>query len=135
MSRFADQSAVRKVDLGPCECKDTPHSSDWAEVRTDLSDSELAILFDLPQDQDAAAAAIAPFVPRWNLTGPDGEEWPPSPAALFLLKRDTMKAIGTALAEVMKENANLPNPSGAPSPASPRGSASRTPTPIRSRGT
>lgn len=135
MSRFADASDVRRVEFGACECPGTPHSGDYAEIRSDLSDAELAILFDLPSDQEGAARAIAPFIARWNLLGPDGEEWPPSPEALYLLKRATMRALGEALAEVMRENVTLPNGSGARSPASSRASASRTRKPTPTPGT
>jgi hypothetical protein len=135
VSRFADSSAVRRVEFGACECPDTPHSGDFAEIRADLSDSELAVLFDLPKDQEGAARAVAPFIVRWNLLGPDGSDWPPTPEALYLLKRETMQALGDALADVMRENVTLPNRSGARSRASSRASASRTPSPIQKPGT
>lgn len=126
MSRFADPAAVREVDLGPCECPGAPHSRDWAKVRADLSGSELTILLSLGGlSQDEAAERIAPFIDSWNLLGPDGSEWPPSPAALFALKGATAQAIGAAIAGVVDEVIGpLPNPSGARSRASSRASAS-----------
>lgn len=136
MSRFADPRATRTVDLGACECPGTPHSSDWAKVRSDLSDPECAILLriDLQSEQEQAET-IAPFVAEWNLLGPDGTLAAIDADALFSLKGPTLKAIGSALGEVLRENLHLPNPSGAPSPASSRGSASRTRTATRRRGT
>lgn len=136
MSRFADVSATRTVPLGPCECPGTPHDEDWATVRTDLSASELRLLLNLDGlSDDEAAEAIAPFVTEWNLLGLDGEDWPPTPEALFALKGETSSVIGNAIAAVVRENLHLPNPSGAPSPASSRGSASRTRKPTRKPGT
>lgn len=126
MSRFADPAAVREVDLGPCECPGTPHSRDWAKVRADLSGSELAILLGLGGlGQEEAADRIAPFIDSWNLLGPDGADWPPSPEALFALKGPTAQAIGAAIAAVVDEVIGpLPKATGARSPGSSRASAS-----------
>lgn len=130
MSRFADPAAVREVDLGACECPGTPHSRDWAKVRADLSGSELNILLNLGGlSQDEAAERIAPFIDSWNLLGPTGDDWPPSPAALYALKGPTAQAIGAAIAAVVDEVIGpLPKPTGARSRDSSRASASPTPT-------
>lgn len=136
MSRFADPRATRTVDLGACECPDTPHSSDWVKVRSDLSDPECAILLRIDRMSDEEQAeALVPFIAEWNLLGLDGEPAAIDAGALFALKGPTLKAIGTTLGEVLRENLGLPNPQGAPSRGSSRGSASRTRTPSRTPGT
>lgn len=135
MSRFADPGATRTVDLGPCECPGTPHESDWAKVRSDLSGPELSMLLQLvPGREEQAAEIVAPFITEWNLSDDDGVV-AITPESVYLLRGPTLSAIGTALGEVLAENLKLPNPSGAPSRASSRGSASRTRTRTRTPGT
>ena len=127
MSRFADPRATRTVELGACECPGTPHSGDWCKVRSDLSGSELATLLKLDgMDEATASETIAPFIAEWNLSDADGVVAIDADA-LFALKGPTLHAIGEALGETLRENLGLPNPSGAPSRASSRGSASRAP--------
>lgn len=136
MSRFADPSAVKRVELGPCDCKGQPHAGDWVDIRTDLSGSEVQVLIGLSAlDSEGQSEAIAPFIAGWNLLGPDGSEWPVTPEALFLLKGDTARLLGEGIAAVLRENLGLPNRSSAPSRASSRGSASRTRTTTRTPGT
>ena len=136
MSRFADPRATRTVQLGPCECPGTPHDEDWAKVRSDLSATDLAVLLRLDgMEQDEAVEALLPYIPEWNLLGDDGEVAPIDLASVSGLKRQTSALIGDTVAEVIKENLGLPNSPAAPSPASPRGSGSRTPTKRRTTGT
>lgn len=135
MSRFADPRATRTVDLGACECPGTPHESDWAKVRSDLSGAEVATLLQLrPGREEEAADIVAPFVTEWNLLDEDGPA-EISPAAMYALKGPTLRAIGSELGEVLRENLQLPNPSSAPSRASSRGSASPTRRSRRTPGT
>ncbi len=130
MTRFADPTATRTVDLGACECPGTPHESDWAKVRSDLSGPELSMLLRLvPGREEEAAEIVAPFIVEWNL----GE--PVTASAVFLLRGPTLSAIGSTLGEVLRENLKLPNPSSVPSRASRRGNASRTRTTRRTPGT
>ena len=130
MSRFADPTAIRTVDLGPCECPDAPHKRDEANIRAELSASEVARLIEVINnaDKDGASALIADAIVDWNLLGPDGEPWPPSAESVDALKHATTALIAAALAEVVTESVKVPNASGAPSRDSSRRSASRRPT-------
>lgn len=126
MTRFVNPAATRTVDLGPCECPGTPHENDWAKVRAELSGSEIARIQQAPQTEDGLTEAIIPFIPEWNLLSPSGDEWPVTADAISLLNAATLTAITNVLTEVLAESSRLPNPSSAPSPASSRGSASKT---------
>jgi hypothetical protein len=135
VSRFANVAATRTVQLGPCECPGTPHDGDWFSLRTDLSGPEVAALLRLDTlSESEQSEAVVPFVTEWNLRDDDGDAVI-TPEALFALKGPTLKAIGEALGEVLRENLQLPNRSSAPSRASSRGSASRTRTSNRKPGT
>ena len=136
MSRFADVAATKTVDLGPCECPGTPHESDWAKVRSEASADEVDEFTDLKTlGTIGAAEAVASFIPEWNLLGPDGQSWPPSPEAVRALKHGTVRVLADALADTITASVSLPNGSSAPSPASSRGSASRTRRPSRKPST
>lgn len=129
MSRFADATATRTVPLGPCECPGTPHESDWAKVRKELSGSDIGIISNASAtDEVAAAGTMAPYVIEWNLLGPNGEPWPPSAESLLALNAATLGAVVGAIQASIAESAGtvLPNASGAPSRNGSRGSASRT---------
>ena len=127
MSRFADPTATRTVDLGECLCPGSPHDSDWAKVRGEASASDVRKFAEMEEfDADGnVAEALAEFIPEWNLLGPNGEAWPPSRDSLMALKLPTVRLIVTELGKVIRESSELPNASGAPSAASTRGSASR----------
>lgn len=129
MSRFADRAATTTVALGPCECLGTPHESDWARVRCDLSASDIRRIAEVEDASDEALVAevLAEFIPEWNLTGPDGQDWPPSAESLMALKAPTIAPITTALRDAVAKSVTVPNASSAPSRGSSRGSASRTP--------
>lgn len=136
MSRFADPTATKTVELGPCDCPGTPHESDWAKVRTEASAEEAERFIDTANlDPESAAEAVASFIPEWNLLGPDGQPWPPSTDAIRALKVPTVSILANAIAETVTESVTLPNASGAPSAASSRKSASRTRTPSRTPST
>lgn len=123
-SRFADTAATRRVELGPCGCEGTPHESDYALVRAELSTPEIADIE--AAGRDTIAQVISRFVTEWNLLGPDGKAWPPSPESLYALKPPTLAPIVSAISESMGESSTLPNASGARSASSSRASASRT---------
>lgn len=136
MTRFADPSATRTVDLGTCECPGTPHPNDFIEIRSSLAPGECNAVFGITRlEPRKQAAVLVDFLVRWNLNGADGEPMPLDADSLFLLDAPSQQALGEALGEVAVESATLPNRFGAPSPASPRGSASRTRTSTRKRGT
>ena len=127
MSRFADPHATRLVDLGPCECPGAPHKRDEANIRAELSASEVARLIEVINnaDKDGASEQIAAAIVGWNLLGPDGEPWPPSAESVDALKHATTAVLAGALADVVTESLKVPNASGAPSQVSSRRSASR----------
>lgn len=138
MSRFADLAATDTVDLGACQCPGTPHESDWAKVRTSLSFLDLVAYERMEQYSDQPhkiAETLAPFVTEWNLLGPDGLEWEPDADAIFLLGLNSVTPLLSAIGDAVVSSADVPKASGAPSPASSRGSASRTRAPSRRRGT
>ena len=127
MSRFADPRATRTVDLGACECPGTPHPRDEVVLRSEYSGSEIAAIAALGTDEEeTAAAGFVPYIVSWNLHDPDGQPWPPSGESLLALKQATLSAIIEGITVGIRESITLPNASGAPSPASSRGSASRT---------
>lgn len=137
MSRFADPKATRTVQLGPCECLGTPHTEgDWAKIRSDLSGADIASIANLASDdEEAAADGMAPYIAEWNLLGVDGKPWAPSGESLLALHQDTMTLIVEGITAAVTESLRLPNPLAAPSPASSRGSGSRTRTTRARTGT
>lgn len=137
MSRFADPRVTRRLELGPCECPGTPHSSDWVEFRTQISSADLARVARADEtDLESMALAVVDFVVGWNLLGPDGENVPISGATFLALQVDTLSQIVTGVVEVFTvDKATAPNPSSAPSAASSQGSASPTRQPSRKRTT
>lgn len=143
MTRFADPSKVAVVPLGPCECPGTPHEQDEATVRWDLSDSALARVgqAQLLAGRDFYApyrALIVEAVVSWNLQVlHEGEPVtvPIAPATIAELNEATLDALGKAIDALIETKGQLPNDSGAPSPASPEESASPTPTKTPKPGT
>lgn len=134
MSRFADVTATRRVDLGACLCPGTPHDGDYALVRAELSTPEIAKMA-TAADPEAIADVLAAFIVEWNLLGPDGTLWPATGENILRLKPPTLSSIVEAHGDVAAESSTVPNASGAPSPASPRESASRTRRQTRTPGT
>lgn len=127
MSRFVDPSARSRVDLGPCECGGTPHESDWAELRAELTTADLrrALALDGLDDQGVAAGLVE-FIPAWNLLGADGEPCPPSADSIAALNFTTAQLLINGLSDVVAKSASPPNGSGALSAASSPESASPT---------
>lgn len=123
MSRFVDRTRTRRVDLGPCECPGTPHESDYALVRAELSGQEIADYTTASNDEVADVSAR--LVPEWNLIDRSGAV-PVTGQALVDLMPTTLAAIVNALSTTVGESVALPNASGAPSRATSQGSASRT---------
>ena len=135
MSRFANPEALAEVDLGPCECPGAPHDHDAVQIRAEYSAREIILLSrEMEQmekadaDDAALSDALTKYVVSWNLIGNDGEPCPPDAASLALLKSSTLTTIVTAIGDAIKDNEQLPNPSGAPSAASSPESASPDPT-------
>jgi hypothetical protein len=136
MSRFADPDARTTVPLGPCECPGSPHDSDWAVLRSELSSSDVRRAIALDGLDDAGVAeGLVEFLPEWNLLGPKGEAWPPSGESILALKMPTLKLLIGGLAKAVAESSSVPNLSSVPSPGSSRGNASSTPKRNRTPGT
>jgi hypothetical protein len=142
MSRLADPSAVETVALGPCQCPGTPHEQDEAVVRWQLGASALARvgMAELSVSKGDVYASwrqlITEATVRWNLlTEYEGKvvPVPVAPATVAELDEDTLTTLATAIDDLIQQKGILPNASGAPSVASPHGSASpippSTPTP------
>lgn len=142
MSRFADPTATANIDLGACQCPGTPHEADTATVRWDLGASALARIgraeIQGAVDMDPMAAyrqVVLETVTGWNLLTADGTPAAITPATVAELDVETLKTIAEQADGLIQNRGSLPNGSGAPSAASSRGSASRTRTQTRRRGT
>lgn len=136
MSRFADPTATRTVDLGACECPGEPHDADIVQVRSEYSSSDVTALASTPDDDEAAAAEIvASFVVSWNLLGPDGAAWPPAADSLLALKPYTLNLISEAITAGVQDALVVPKASGGASPRSQRERTSRTPNTTQTPGT
>ena len=143
MSRFADPTAQATVPLGPCECPGTPHAQDEAVVRWQLGDSALARVgtAELTSGSDVYASwrqLIVEATVSWNLqTEYQGKvvDVPVTAATVAELDSATITTLAQAIDGLIEHRGQLPNASGAPSPASPQGSASTTPTSTEAPGT
>jgi hypothetical protein len=144
MSRFADPAATQSVTLGPCECPGTPHGQDEAVVRWQLGASALARVgaAELSSSRGDVYASwrqlIVEATVSWNLqTEYEGKvvAVPVTAATVAELDEATLTTLATAIDEAIQAKGVLPNGSGAPSPASPRESASPTRRPTRKPGT
>ncbi len=132
MGRFADTGARTRVELGACDCPGTPHSSDWVDVRSQLSWSEITA-FAATGGADEIAERVAGLIVEWNILNEDGEDWPPSAGAVLALKAETLNPIVEEVnrsVEASAKGTSSPNASSARSRTTTRASASRTrPTP------
>ena len=141
MSRFADPTSTDVISLGACECPGTPHEADEAVVRYELGASALVRV----GAAELSAARGDPYAGwrqlvieatvSWNLLDADGAEAPLTLASVAELNHETLTTLAKGIDDLIQAQGALPNASGAPSPASPRGSASPTRTPARKRGT
>jgi len=122
MSRFADPNATKRLELGPCECPNTPHAEgDWIDLRSELSGIDLASM-----ESASPPERMKRLIVRWNLIGDGGVTAPIDDDYLGRLYLDLFDRINTWLNENAKV-ASLPNGSAGPSRASSRGNGSRTP--------
>lgn len=141
MSRFADPTSTDVISLGACQCPGTPHETDEAVVRYDLGASAMARVgsAELTAARGDVYAAWRQLVVEatvsWNLLAADGSEAPITLTSVAELNHETLTALAKGIDELILAHGTLPNASGAPSPESPRGSASPTPTSARKRGT
>lgn len=138
MSRFADPTATAVVSLGACQCPGTPHERDEATVRWQLGASALARIGRAELEGavrlDPMAAyrqTVAETLLIWNLliSDEDGQPVaaPITERAIGELDLATLKLLAETADTLISDKGKLPNASGAPSLASSRGSASRSP--------
>lgn len=146
MSRFADPTKTETVPLGACQCPGAPHEGDEATVRYQLGASALARVgaagLVAARSRDPYAAyrqLVLECVVSWNLvdTDEDGDAVPVpiTPAIVAEMDEDTLVPLAEAIDALVQSKGQLPNAPGAPSPASPRGSASHTRKPTPKPGT
>lgn len=128
MSRFADPNATKEVDLGPCQCPNTPHLRDTATVRTQLGTGargRIAAAYGsgVVGSGDAsqlALQALKECLLAWNLIGPDGKPAPITAESIEDLDGDTVSALFVPISELLNGRATLPNGSGGISVPSPQ---------------
>lgn len=147
MSRYADPLAVREVSLGACQCPGTPHETDTATIRWQISGSAMARIgraeLERAVNLDPFAAyrqTIWETLVSWNLLWLDpswqgsGERKtlpiPINPSTIAELDEQTLKSLAEAADELISTKGTLPNESGAPSADSSPESASPTQDPI-----
>jgi len=138
--RYADARATKEISLGPCSCPGTPHvNGDAAVVRTEAGWAEMKSAWGAGQRfhddgspfYDEAlgdASAIARFTRSWTLVDEiekgRREIRPITVANVLALDEPTFAALKAHFDSLVEAKGRLPNGSGAPSVASPRGSAS-----------
>jgi len=134
MSRFADRTAEREITLpGNCQCTGTPHDTDRVWVQGDFSARDVVLLQRATRtagesdDNATVAAVLLPWIRRWNLLEDDGSGAQITADTLDSLRPTDLEAIIGGLSESVMASSTVPNPSGAPSVASPQESASPTP--------
>lgn len=134
MSRFANPNATIEVDVGPCQCPNTPHDRDRITARTELGYGAQTAIGDAIVRSDGVMVwgegklkLLELAVVSWNLLDHEGKDVPVSVAAIRLLDEATVDTVATAIDDAV-EKAKLPNGSGAPSVGSSPGSASSAPT-------
>lgn len=135
MSRFVDPTRTHTVTRS-CECKGKPHTEDIVELRAELGYAAIGRIgmagmtplseqYDFPESQ---LALIAEGLVSWNLVdvhgkpmGTDRADWNEA------ITPETVDWITTELNDLLtRAREPVPNASGAPSPSTTRGSASRT---------
>jgi hypothetical protein len=109
-----DRKAVESIDLGPCQCPDTPHETDWVHLTKYQSYADwLAIV-------DAGNAGLSEFnrvrflrrIKDWNLVDEKGKKVLVTTATIADLDAETANKIQDALNnldEADKDEPTLPN--------------------------
>ena len=137
MSRFADPSKVDVIPLGACQCLGPPHEQDEATVPWQRGASGPARIgraeLDKIRSRDPLASwrqLVLECVTEWNLLIPNDEgvgvPAPIIPATVAELDDVTLTTLAEAIDKLLGSRSTVPNASGAPSVASPPGSASPT---------
>lgn len=135
MSRFADPEDRIEVELGPCECPDTPHRRDTAVIRRQLGYAAMGRIgmAGIAEGRNGAIDPTATMrslllesVVSWNLLGPDGKAWPPTAASIAELDSATVEHLAGLINEQSRLKALLPNASAGRSRTGSSATRSRT---------
>lgn len=120
MSRFANLEASKTINA-PCRCDGKPHPQDEVTIRTEMPYGAAGIIgvagwstSDKAYNSHAARLKLLELtVISWNLLGPTGQSWEPSPVALNLLDTETVNWIATEVNAALegKDKGKLPNAS------------------------
>lgn len=147
MSRYADPLAVREVSLGACQCPGTPHETDTATIRWQISGSAMARIGRAELERSVNLDPFAAYrqtvwetLVSWNLLWLDpsyqgkGERKavpiPINPSTIGELDDGTLRVLAETADQLISSEGSLPNDSGAPSAESSPESASPIPEPI-----
>jgi len=115
MPHVIDRNATKQVELGPCECPDSPHPVDFIRLSLRYSYMDKMGLADAFGNGVEAAARYR-FLKRvkdWNLSDDKGRKLPITHAVLGDLNDPTATKIWEAIDELDntdEDAADLPNP-------------------------
>lgn len=115
MSRFADPEDRAEIVIGPCQCDGTPHAQDVAIVRRKVGNAALgrigkAAALDAYDQSVVRRQIVLECVVSWNLLGPGGKEWPPTPYTIAELDQASLDRLAELINDGW-EKARLPNDS------------------------
>jgi hypothetical protein len=141
MTRFADMTPTRTVELGPCDCPPDasgkkPHDVDTVEVHAELGYQALGkiqLAGLLPDGRfsyyEAKLTLLELGIRKWDLRGADGKVMHLNRGSIGLMREADVEKIAAVLDEVMAAAAEpVPNESSAPSATGSAESASFTQT-------
>ncbi|MCA1788436.1 MAG: hypothetical protein LC667_00885, partial [Thioalkalivibrio sp.] len=102
MSRFVDREETETVDLGPCQCPNSPHGNDSVRIRKHLSYADQLHLADAANLSmtDALWTLFNLRVAGWNLSDERGRPVQLSRANWQNLDTDTAKAVQAAITSI-----------------------------------
>lgn len=141
MTRFADMTPTRTVELGPCECPpdasgNKPHEIDSVEVHAELGYAALGkiqLAGLLPDGRfsfyEAKIALLELGIKKWDLRGPDGKVMNVNRGSIGLMREQDIEAIAKVLDDIASAGERpVPNESSDSSATGSAESASSTPT-------
>ena len=136
MSRFANIEAFRVI-TADCRCDGKPHAEDEVTIRTELPYGAAGVIgvagwstSDKAYNSHAARLKLLDLsVVAWNILGPAGKPWDPSPISIAMLDADTVNWIAKEVNADFerKGKATLPNASAGDSASGSSDPASPTP--------
>lgn len=134
MSRFIDTSAAVEVDLGACQCPNTPHpDGDRALVRSFLSGVDMLAIGAAADDPHLQMVRLLNRgIKAWNLTDEKGKPVPINPQTVSELDSETASQLAAEIDRQFDQN-TVPNASSGRSPGGSPGKNSRSPKTPRTR--